>query len=346
MSYIKNKLVYIKTTKVWFYFILYFIKPIYEILWQYIINFHGKILYFLWFIKKKELFYLGDKGKLILKNDQILTELAGAILQNIIKKDLIKISRNEIEAKSSLDSYNKSNAGDNAYLNDIFSYLNENIKDQIISFASSDLMISTAARYIKVFPVLAKVLCYHNIPKNSNLTRGAMLWHKDDFGYKSLDIFLAITNITHENGPLITLENKDDLGVFRKSLYYVRNAQPGERNKINIDDFFLEKNKKIYLLGKSGSAMLIDSFSDFHRGGHCISGDRVMLRLSYQTVDCTRFQESKDLFIYYDKIKKKDIKSVFLKYLFFKNKNFFIKNFLADFLIRFYKIFSYKTDRF
>ena len=342
----KQKLIYIKKTKLWFYFILYFVKPIYNFFWEYIINFHGKILYFLWFTKKRNFFNIEFGNKLILNDEKVLTDLANKILKNIEEKNLIQVSRDQIEKNQLLDSYNKANAGDNAYINDIFSYLDENIKDQIISFASSDLMISTAARYIKVFPVLAKVLCYHNIPKNSNLTRGAMLWHKDDFGYKSLDIFLAITNITDENGPLIALENKDDLGVFRKSLFYVRNAEPGERNKINIEDFFLEKNKEIYLLGKPGSAMLIDSFSDFHRGGHCISGDRVMLRLSYQTVDCTRFQESKDLFIYYDKIKKKDIKSVFLKYLFFKNKNFFIKNFLAYFLIRFYKIFSYKTDRF
>lgn len=346
MSYIKNKLVYIKTTKVWFYFILYFIKPIYEILWQYIINFHGKILYFLWFIKKREFFYLGDKSKLILKNNKILTELANGILENVKKKDLIKISRVQIEKKRSLDTYNKSVAGDNAYLNDLFFHLDENIKDKIISFATSEIMISTAAKYIKVFPVLAKVLCYHNIPKNSNQARGAMLWHKDDFGYKSLDIFLAITNITHENGPLIALENTDKLGVFRKSLHYVKNAQPGERNKTNIEDFILEKEKELYLLGESGSALLIDSFTEFHRGGHCISSDRIMLRLSYQTIECTRFQESKDEFNYYNKIKRNSIKDIFQKYLFFKRKNFFIKNFLANFLIKFYKIFSYKTNKF
>ena len=121
-----------------------------------------------------------------------MTDLANKISKNIEDNNLIKVSRDQMEKNRLSDTYNKSNAGDNIYLNELFSYLDENVKDQIISFASSDLMISTAAKYIKVFPVLAKVICYHNIPKNSNLARGAMLWHKDDFGYKSLDLFFMM----------------------------------------------------------------------------------------------------------------------------------------------------------
>ena len=43
-----------------------------------------------------------------------------------------------------------------------------------------------------------------------------MLWHKDDFGYKSLDLFLAINDIDEENGPLYFLKRREPLGVFYK----------------------------------------------------------------------------------------------------------------------------------
>ena len=49
----KNILIKIKTLKHYKLFLLYFVKPIYELIWQYMINFQGKILYFLWFSKKK-----------------------------------------------------------------------------------------------------------------------------------------------------------------------------------------------------------------------------------------------------------------------------------------------------
>ena len=32
--------------------------------------------------------------------------------------------------------------------------------------------------------------------------------HKDNFGFKSLDFFMIITNVDENNGPLICLEEK------------------------------------------------------------------------------------------------------------------------------------------
>ena len=50
-------------------------------------------------------------------------------------------------------------------------------------------MISTAANYLKVFPILSKVALTYHIPRNYDQQRGAMMFHKDEFGYKSMDIF-------------------------------------------------------------------------------------------------------------------------------------------------------------
>ena len=55
-----------------------------------------------------------------------------------------------------------------------------------------------------------------NIPVPESREGGSMLWHKDDFGYKSLDLFLPINEVTENNGPLCYVEKKNQLGVFHK----------------------------------------------------------------------------------------------------------------------------------
>ena len=49
------------------------------------------------------------------------------------------------------------------------------------------------------------------MPSTNKNASSSQLWHRDDFGFKNLDLFLAITDIDETNGPLITLEKPDPL---------------------------------------------------------------------------------------------------------------------------------------
>ena len=82
-----------------------------------------------------------------------------------------------------------------------------------MEFGMSELLVSTAAKHLGVFPILSKVALYLNIPSENKNPRGAMLWHKD-LG-KSLDLFVIITDVDNSNGPLLALE-KNSLGVLQK----------------------------------------------------------------------------------------------------------------------------------
>ena len=35
-----------------------------------------------------------------------------------------------------------------------------------------------------------------------------MNWHRDDFGYRSMDLFIPITDIDKKNGPLYVVKKK------------------------------------------------------------------------------------------------------------------------------------------
>ena len=64
-----------------------------------------------------------------------------------------------------------------------------------------------------------------------------MLWHKDDFGFKSLDFFMPICQLNTDNGAMQLLDEKNKLGVFERVPEYIEDALPKERNKIQSTDF-------------------------------------------------------------------------------------------------------------
>ena len=101
---------------------------------------------------------------------------------------------------------------------DTFEFLSEKTKQNIFNLATSDLMVSTAANYLGVFPILSRILVNYNIPNDPDDQRGAMLWHRDDFGYRSLDLFLSITDIDKNNGPFFHSKKPLKLGTFLISI--------------------------------------------------------------------------------------------------------------------------------
>ena len=52
----KNLFLKIKRTKIWKNFIMYAFKPLYTLIWEFIINFEGKFLYINNIKKKKKFF--------------------------------------------------------------------------------------------------------------------------------------------------------------------------------------------------------------------------------------------------------------------------------------------------
>ena len=55
----------LKKSLIWSLFIEHIFYPLYHFFWSYIINFKGKILFFLWSFKKKDYFSLHGNDKLI-----------------------------------------------------------------------------------------------------------------------------------------------------------------------------------------------------------------------------------------------------------------------------------------
>ena len=204
-----NLLKKIKTTTFWKFFILYLIKPIYNFIWSYIINIHGKILYFYWNIKKREYIDLKNNFGILIKENKLISELAKEISIHCNDK-LLDFSRKKIQTQSStvVDGENYFSKKGERFSQELFEFIPEELKKKIVDFASSEIVITTVAKYMGVFPILSRIYLYHNIPILHKSQRASQLWHKDGMGYKGLDFFIPITNIDEENGPLFFFKKK------------------------------------------------------------------------------------------------------------------------------------------
>ena len=338
-----NKLSKIKEFIIWKYFLLFLVKPIYQFFWEFIINIEGKVLYFQWFYNnKKEYFNFDNKDQLLLNDELSFKEIAKEILLKC-NSQILKKSREDIGKRNV--SLNLSNSGLNAYKNNLNYLLEDSIKKKIFKYACSEKILSTAAKYLKVFPTLNRIEVYHNIPNKSEETRGAMMWHRDDFGYKSLDLFIAITDIDDENGPLYSVDKKEKLGVFAKFSEIIDNPVPGERGKIENKKFepYLKKMGSVVLKGKTGTGLFIDSFTTYHKGGQCLKKERLMLRFSYTTPDAINLDDnSEELKFYNDDLMKLMIDNKYINFLLFKKKIFFNKLISKNFLLYIYRLLHYK----
>jgi len=321
MKMIKNFLINVRRTKIWYNFLSFLLLPFYSFVWEFVINLHGKILYFFWISKKNEKFDLKKNSSLIVRDDLNYIDLANSINNFFPKEKIENIINNK---KKNIDS-KKKNIDFIDFNFEINDELSPKLKEKILNFSLSDKNLSTVANYLKVFPIISLISLQLNIPVDEKSERGSMLWHKDDFGFKSLDLFITISELNLNNGPLYFLKKYNPLGVFSKIEDIVINPRPGERNKVNIENFnkYYTDSDTDALMGKPGDALFIDSTRTYHRGGYCKSKNRLMLRITYQTPDSIRKSVLKEKFIKEDYAENKLKQNMFLNYAVFKKFNFF-----------------------
>jgi len=342
----KNILKKIKKTFFWKITIEYFFYPIIYFFWSYILNFEAKILYLFWSLKKKKHYDLKKNDKKLICENPVFQNLARKILDESTthteesKKEILSKEYQEI-----LSSQNIARA-EKPYQKSLYNKLSQNMKNEIIDLATSDIMITTAARHMKIFPILTRVDVGHIIPRENTNPRAAMLWHKDNFGFKSLDFFMIITNVDENNGPLICLKEKIKAGVLKS--FVSKKFRTGERGKVDLDEFnkVFENHKTTELKGLSGNGLFIDSFSAYHRGGYCKSKERIMLRFCYQSVDaiCDQsFYSKKNFFEFNNEIKKDKDMNIFHRYFYFKKPSQFTRLIAAS-LVKFYNLIEYKYN--
>ena len=350
-----NFLINIKSKKYYFNFLRFFFNPLYNFFWVNIINFQARIYFFIWkFLYKDNDCFKNDENnsKFIVENDEEILSLTDKInaelTDQVIEKNRRLILEGETGARyTTKNVYRKK---DNNYTKLIMDDISEKTQKEILNFASSPKVLNTVMKYLKVFPILARVNLSLNIPRENTVERGAMLWHKDDFGYKSFDLVIFLTDVDDENAPFYTVKEKNKIGPFYKVKNCIKDPQPGERGKVTLKEFekLYPKDKILKFEGIKGKGIFIDSFSNYHRGGYCKSKNRLKLRLEYTTIDSLTVDKKRPMKEFYNFIlnsKKKNLKDkFFLNFLLFKRSKLFEILRFPQILMIFYRIFHYKHE--
>lgn len=307
----KKIFIKIKKTKIWYLFLYFIFIPIFNFLWTNIINFKGRMVFFRYKKKRndKNIKYLDPKEdhNKIIRNSEKIKKLV-----NIIDSHLNENFLNEMKSKINSKIHKKDHYlfYKPSFQIDMFPYLSEELKFQIVTFIMDYDLIDQTANYLGVMPVIGKIALNLNVPISNSSERGSMLWHKDDFGYKTVDFFIPIKEVNINNGPLY-FEKKKSLGVFHKYTNIIKNPKKGERNKIEVSEFkkkVNDKNIEIFT-GNAGDALMIDSFSCYHRGGFCKNQERIMLRICFHTpdsIDMLHKVNNNNIFRYSQLYKKND----------------------------------------
>ena len=340
---LRDNLRKIKNTIFWKFFIQNIFYPIYNIFWQYILNFQAKILYLLWTSKKRDFIDLAKKNSILISDNQVFKSIAKRISQEtnlLVNNSREKILSDAYKKKISDQSGPLSSDAEIPYRTSMYENLSDQLKKEIVEFGSSELMISTAAKHMGIFPILTRVQVDHNTYRENAGRRGAMFWHRDTFGFKNLDFFMAVTDMDDENGPFYCLNKKIKASTFLNFPNVVSTFKKGERGKVSLEEFskYFKNEDTFKLSGESGTAVFLDSFSTYHRGGFCKSKNRVTLRLCYQSHDALYEPHmiNDQIYSYDQNIKINTTNDIFRKYLFFKKKSKLMR-ILSKYIVYFFR---------
>ena len=99
----------IKKKYLWFIILKILVVPIYDFFWKNIINIHGRFLNFLWFSKKKNVFFkLSQKSAIYkIENNEELQKLTSRILL-ACNKNILEEAEKEIKSLT-YENINESN---------------------------------------------------------------------------------------------------------------------------------------------------------------------------------------------------------------------------------------------
>ena len=198
--------------------------------------------------------------------------LSEEIYKYFKKTDLLKVIKEKMIKTNDRTSYTE----------DIYNHLSMSIKSSIFDFAISDSKIQNfIKKYFGFRARLHSIRILYNIPKKNSILEGPKLWHRDttDSDLRQIKIFIPITNINNQNGPLYLLRNenlaKEHLAILgTKDQYNDTRVRDKSIKKLNGNIFSSEgitKGYKIYF----------DSKRVYHKGGFAKSKDRLMLQLQF-----------------------------------------------------------------
>jgi len=144
---------------------------------------------------------------------------------------------------------------------------------ELVRFMVSRPIVEAAARYLGSVPILARAHLWWSPPNES--ARSSQLFHNDREDTEQLKLFLHVTSVSEENGPLTLLPARTSRRVRRQLGGHKRRLRD---QQIEPTGALCDQ---VRLTGGAGSAAFVDTSSCLHYGSRGNRSDRVMLAVQY-----------------------------------------------------------------
>lgn len=249
----------IRYSKFWNYIIINLINPLLNFLYNTInnVDYHNK---FNGIINFQPKIYYDDK----------LNDICNLIYSKLDKN--IFINDNKIK-------------NDQSYIKSLENYITHSDKELLLDYFNNNIQFQKRLfNYFGFKPSIDQYFFYANLENIKNSDNiGSKAFHRDSDAYKVYEVFIAISDITDNNGPFYCLYDEDmryDQIIYKREFktndwkYSWRYSESEISNKYHNCTL-------VKFTGKSGSSIEINTGITYHKGGYVENGHRVVARIVY-----------------------------------------------------------------
>ena len=173
-------------------------------------------------------------------------------------------------------------------------------------------LLSIAENYLGAPPTIGGIDCRWAF-KSDKITRGDQMFHHDRDDFRSLKLFVYLTDTDGNNGAHVYVERSHEYSILKN---YVDNEffddielassfwqwiEKHRKKDIEIERFFDKSMLKTHI-GKRGTAFFEDT-RGFHKGPPLLKGKRWLFQMLYTLVPVVPFSISQK----YEPVKRSDI---------------------------------------
>src|SRR3990167_2873728 len=164
---------------------------------------------------------------------------------------------------------------------------------EIMKFALDPTILASVAQYLGELPILSAVKLLHSAPIQGPLS-GSQLYHCDHDDEFQVKVFLHISDVDQQSGPLTVLPARASLDM-RERLGYVYGGEQGHISDEKLDQEFVKKNQ-VELLGPAGTLALVDTAQCFHFGSRVATKERFIFYLHFVSYTSFLYHPAAPLF--------------------------------------------------
>lgn len=150
---------------------------------------------------------------------------------------------------------------------------------ELVDFALTPAFLGAAADYLNDFPIVTQIFLWHAHAIEQSFSN-SQLFHRDHDDFKQLKIFVYLSDVDMDSGPLTVLSASRTREASEK-LGYLRSRKP------NIPDeemaVHVSMSEPLALTGPRGTVSFADTSQVFHYGSRVTKKDRYVMVIQYLT---------------------------------------------------------------